>query len=102
MLTREEKEILKAIRGQLDAEQREAFDEMSDEEKKELVKEAKKEMAKQGGGGRAHSEGCLGRLRAIRDCPWREVLSDDGEYGGENAFAFTVLKLILKILFFWL
>ena len=62
MLTREEKEILKAIRAHLDAEDKEAFDEMSDEEKKELVKEAKKEMKKQGGGNGATSDGCLGRI----------------------------------------
>jgi len=99
MLTRDEKEILDALREHMDAEQREMFDEMSDDEKKALVKEAKKEMAKEmnrHAGSSGECAGCLERVRDIRDCPWKETIFDDGRYPG--AF---LLKLILKMLFFW-
>lgn len=46
MLTREEKEILDAFKEQMDDEQKAALDEMSDAEKKELVKEAKEKIGK--------------------------------------------------------
>lgn len=101
MLTREEREILDALREHMDDEQKEAVDEMSDEEKKEFVKEAKKEMAQHMGGQGAEPTGCLGKMRAIRDCPWREVIFDDGEYTYGNPFSACVLKLLLKLLFFW-
>lgn len=94
MLTSEEKEILDAMREHLDGEQRGAFDELSDDEKKELVKEAKKEMAKQMGGQRSGPEGCMSRMRRLRDCPWSEVFFGD-EFGGENCVTSAVVKLLL-------
>ena len=97
MLTSEEKEILNAMREHLDGEQQEAFDELSDDEKKELVKEAKKEMSKQMGGQGAGPEGCTSRMRRLRDCPWREVLLDGGEFNGGNPVLAAVVKLLLKI-----
>lgn len=44
MLTSEEKEILTAIREQMDDEQKEAFDALSDAEKKEVLEEAKTQL----------------------------------------------------------
>ena len=42
MLTKDERKFLESIREQLDDEQKEAFDEMSDEEKKELLRQTNK------------------------------------------------------------
>ncbi len=47
MLTSEEKEILTAIREQMDDEQKEACDEMSEAEKKEFLREALEEARRQ-------------------------------------------------------
>lgn len=104
MLTSEEKEILDALREHMDDEQKEAFDEMSDEEKKEFVKEAKKEMAKQMGGQGAEPKGCLGKIRDLRDCPWGEVWRDGGRWVGKGdaRLQMSLVKLLLKLLFFWL
>ena len=97
MLTNEEKEILDAMREHLDGEQKEAFDELSDAEKKELVKEAKKEMSKQMGGQGSGREGFTSRMRRLRDCPWREVFLDGGEFNDQNCVTTAVVKLLLKI-----
>ena len=84
------------MREQLDGEQKEAFDGLSDAEKKELVKEAKKEMSKQMEGQRSGPEGFTSRMRRLRDCPWREVLLDGGEFNGGNPVLAAVVKLLLK------
>lgn len=97
MLTSEEKEILEAMREHLDGEQKEAFDELSDAEKKELVKEAKKEMSKQMGGQGSGPEGCTSRMRRLRDCPWSEVFLDGGEFNDKNCVSTAIVKLLLKI-----
>ncbi|MBQ7251655.1 MAG: hypothetical protein IJS32_03530 [Kiritimatiellae bacterium] len=97
MLTSEEKEILDAMREHLDGEQKEAFDGLSDAEKKELAKEARKEMAKQMEGHRSGPEGFTGRMRRLRDCPWREVFLDGGEFNDQNCVTTAVVKLLLKI-----
>lgn len=47
MLTRDEKDALDAIRAQLDAQQRAAFDGMSEEEKKEFLADALEEAQRQ-------------------------------------------------------
>lgn len=102
MLTRDEKELLEALKEHMDDEQKEALSEMSEEDIKGFLKEARKEVAKEMNRHGSSPDGCMGRMRAIRDCPWREVVLDDGEYNLGNPFAACVFKLLLKLLFFWL
>ena len=99
MLTRDEKELLEAMKEQMDDEQKEALSEMSEEELKECLREAKKEMEKEmrRQGVSPEAEGCMGKMRAIRDCPWGEVIRDDGKYNLGNPFHALILKILLKI-----
>lgn len=97
MLTRDEKELLDALKEHMDDEQKEALSEMSEADIKEFLKEARKEVAKEMSRQGSSPDGCMGRLRAIRDCPWKEVIFDDGEYNMGNPFAACIIKLFLKI-----
>lgn len=99
MLTRDEKELLEAMKEQMDDEQKEALSEMPEEDLKEVLKEAKKEMEKEmrrQGASPVPGRG-LERLRYLRDCPWGEVIFDDGKFQTDNRAAAAMLKLLLKI-----
>ncbi len=99
MLTSDEKELLETLKEHMDDEQQEAIDEMPEEDIKEFLKEAKKEMEKEmrRQGVSPEAEGCMGKMRAIRDCPWGEVIRDDGKYNLGNPFHALILKILLKI-----
>ncbi len=100
MLTRDEKELLEALKEQMDDEQKEALSEMSEEELKECLREAKKEMEKEmrRQGVSPEAEGCMGKIRDLRDCPWREVWHDDGKYNKMGNPVYTlIIKLLLKM-----
>lgn len=100
MLTRDEKELLEALKEHMDDEQKEALGEMPEEGIKELLKEAKKEMEKEmrRQGVSSEPEGCMGTIRDLRDCPWREVWHDDGRWNKRGNPVYTlILKLLLKI-----
>lgn len=99
MLTSDEKELLEALKAQADDEQKEALSQMPEADLKELLKEAKKEIEKEmrGHGASPEEEGCMGKMRAIRDCPWGEVIRDDGKYNLGNPFHALILKILLKI-----
>lgn len=99
MLTRGEKELLEALKAHMDDEQKEAVSEMTEEELKGLLKEAKKEMEKEMISQGVPPQGCLGKLRYFRDCPWREIWSPQGRLHGNGTglLEASVLKLLLKI-----
>ena len=99
MLTRDEKELLEAMKEQMDDEQKEALSEMSEEELKELLREAKKEMEKEmrRQGVSPEAEGCMGKIRDLRDCPWGEVIRDSGKYNYGNPLPALIIKILLKI-----
>ncbi len=100
MLTRDEKELLEALKEHMDDEQKEALSEMSEEELKEFLREAKKEMEKEmrRQGVSPEPEGCMGKIRDLRDCPWREVWHDDGRYNKMGNPVYTlIIKLLLKM-----
>lgn len=103
MLTRDEKELLEAMKEQMDDEQKEALSEMPEEDLKEVLKEAKKEMEKEmrRQGVSPEAEGCMGKIRDLRDCPWRELWTDDGRWAGSagnrSPIAMSLIKLLLKI-----
>ena len=99
MLTSDEKELLDVLKEHVDDEQKEALSEMSEEELKEFLRETKKEMEKEmrRQGVSPEAEGCMGKMRAIRDCPWGEVIRDDGKYNLGNPFHALIIKILLKI-----
>lgn len=99
MLTRDEKELLEALKEQMDDEQKEALSEMPEEDLKEVLKEAKKEMEKEmrRQGVSPEAEGCMGKIRDLRDCPWGEVIRDSGKYNFGNPLPALILKILLKI-----
>lgn len=95
-----DKEILEVMREGMSDAEKAAFDRMSAQEKREFVKLTRKEMAKA-----SMPEGCLPKLRDLRDCPWREIWKDDGRWAGEDGkrapLGMSLVKLLLKLLFFW-
>lgn len=97
MLTSEEKEILNAMREELDDEDKEVFDQMSEAEKKKAVNDVKKEMAKQmsgdGGEDEMYPATLRGQLRLIRDAPYHVL----NEHYGEHIIQAFLLRLLLKI-----
>lgn len=99
MLTREEKEILNALREHMDDEQREAFDEMSEAEKKEFVKEAKKEI--DGLQQDFAPDTFKGRINAMRH-EMRQMSCSEfvEEYGENNPIQAALLWLIIHKLGF--
>jgi hypothetical protein len=99
MLTRDEKELLEALKEHMDDEQKEALSEASEEEIKGFLKEAKKEMEKEmrRQGVSSEPEGCMETIRDLRDCPWREVWHDDGRWNKGNPVYTLLIKLLLKI-----
>ena len=99
MLTSDEKELLDVLKEHVDDEQKEALSEMSEEELKEFLRETKKEMEKEMRRQvvSPEAEGCMGKMRAIRDCPWGEVIRDDGKYNLGNPFHALIIKILLKI-----
>lgn len=101
MLTKNEKELLEALKEHMDDEQKEALSEMSEEELKEFLKEAKKEIEKEMRGQGAPPEGCMAKIRDLRDCPWRELWTNDGRWAGSDGarspIAMSLIKLLLKI-----
>jgi hypothetical protein len=100
MLTRDEKELLEALKEHMDDEQKEALSEASEEEIKGFLKEAKKEIEREmrGHGASPEAEGCMGKIRDLRDCPWRELMHNDGRWGGGRLFLqLGLIKLLLKI-----
>jgi thiamine pyrophosphate-dependent acetolactate synthase large subunit-like protein len=94
MLTRDEKELLEALKEQLDDEQKAALDEAPEEEIKEFLKEARKEiekeMNKHGGGGTSPGKGIWAR---IRDLSFSDFMN---EYGQGSPLSAVFLFLILK------
>ena len=75
MLTKDERKFLESIREQLDDEQKEAFDEMSDEEKKELLRQTNKTASSP-----------KTRIQLIREMScWEFVKANSQEYGPINA-----------------
>ena len=97
-----DKEILEAMREGMSDEEKAAFDRLSAQEKRKFVKLTRKEMAKA-----SMPEGCLPKLRDLRDCPWREIWKDDGRWAGSThdtqgaPLGMSLVKLLLKLLFFW-
>ena len=102
MLTKNEKELLEALKEHMDDDQKEALGEMPEEELKGLLKEARKEIEKEMSGQDAAPEGCLAKLHDFKDCPWREVWNPEGRwFNGKGVIQAILLKLLLKILLFW-
>lgn len=95
MLTREEKEILDAFKEQMDDEQKAALDEMSDAEKKELVKEAKEKIGKLQE--EFDPDTFKGRLNLMRQMSCKEFVK---EYGENNPIQAALLWLIIHKLGF--
>lgn len=100
MLTRDERELLEALKEQMDDEQRAALEEMSEEEVKELLGEARKEMEKEMRGQGTPPKGCMAAIRDLRDCPWSELWTEGGRWagrGGNAPLGASLAKLLLKI-----
>ena len=95
MLTREEKEILDALKEQMDDEQKAALDEMSDADKKEFVKEANKmiDKAKE----EFDPDTFKGRLNLMRQMSCKEFVN---AYGDKGPIGAALLWLIINKLGF--
>jgi phosphoribosylformylglycinamidine (FGAM) synthase-like enzyme len=91
MLTREEKELLEALKGHMDDEQKEALSEMPEKDIKEFLKEAKKEVEKEMEKVDPHT--LKGQFRFIRDAPVKAVLE---EYQGSPLGA-LFMRLLFKM-----
>lgn len=102
MLTKDEKELLEALKEHMDDEQREALSAASEEDIKGFLNEARKEIEKETSGQDALPDGCLAKLHDFKDCPWREVWNPQGRwFNGKGVIQAILLKLLLKILLFW-
>jgi hypothetical protein len=88
MLTAQEKRMLDAARAQMDAEQRAAFDELSDDEKKELLGQVETEARRTYGSS-------TGRLQMVRSMSCGEFVRAYSEHGLLEAFlAWVFLRMI--------
>ena len=83
MLTKEEKKFLEAVRAQLDDDQKEDFDAMSDEEKKELLKQTNKIASNP-----------KTRIQIIREMPCWEFVKGYGQDGPIGAaLAWLIIRM---------
>lgn len=83
MLTKEERKFLEAIREQLDDDQKRDFDEMSDEEKKELLKQTNKMASSP-----------KTRIQIIREMPCWEFVKGYGQDGPLGAaLAWLIIRM---------
>lgn len=83
ILTKEEKQFLEAIRAQMNDEEKETFDEMSDEEKKELLRQTNKIASSP-----------KSRIQIIREMSCWEFVKGYGHEGPmEAALAWLIIRM---------
>ena len=95
MLTQDEKELLDALKEQMDDEQREALDAMSDEEKEELLMEAKQEMRNTSEEEpEERSDSARGLIRKMRKMSFKDFLAT---YGKKGIVSAALFYLVIKM-----